>query len=466
MVHSHFNTMNTTAEDKNLYDLLGVKPDADETTIRKAYRKMALKWHPDKWGNATDKEKKIAEEKIKEYNEAQEILTDPQKRKVYDRYGYDAAKGNDGHGHHMNEEMMQEMFEKMGGMGGMGGFSFGNPFGGNRKEKEPTMANITTDLKLTFKQAFTGASVDFEVTRYILKKNKQPKKQDMVCTECKGKGMVVKLVQMGPGIMTQSQHTCAKCTNGLNFPEDFFEKKTQKFQQVIKKGIAHGESIVVNDMGHSVPDCFKDQFPGQKHSNLILRILSESHCDVNGNIYTRGINGQPANLKLDITIEPHEAICGTYKSVPYIDGNDILIKIPQGLIFKATANNGKHVIIVPNKGMPFYKQKNSFGELFVEVTVSDKQSLSESKLQEIWKIYTDTDMNEWKNKITKDRENQIVDGMFIDKYAHSEHYENFQQREKTHEQSSKTHRRNKAEFFDDSDNDDMHGGHPGGCAQQ
>ncbi len=461
--------MSTTIKDKKLYDLLGVKPDADEATIRKAYRKMALKWHPDKWGNGTDKEKKTAEEKIKQYNEAQEILTDPQKREIYDNYGYDAAKDDDGHhghGHHMNEEMMQKMFEEMGGMGSMGGMG-GFPFMGNRKEKEPSMANINTDVKLTFKQVYTGADIDFEVTRYILKKNKQPKKQDLICPECKGKGVSIRLVQMGPGLMTQSQQKCTKCVEGIIFPDEFFDKKPQKFKQGIKKGIANGEFVTVNDMGHSVPDCFKDQFPGQKHSNLIVRVFSESHCNIDDYVYIRGINGQPANLKLDITIEPHESLCGTYKSIPYVDGSNILINIPAGLTFKK-ANNGKHVIIVPNKGMPFYKQKNSFGELFVEVNVVEKQSLEKSKLEAIWKIYTGTDMNEWKTEITKTRENEIVDGMFLDKYAESEHYKKFQQKEEefSKQQSSNNKKRNgnRAEY-DDSDDDD-HRGNPAGCAQQ
>lgn len=456
----------STVVDKRLYDLLGVKPDADEAAIGKAYRKMALKWHPDKWASAGQKEKDIAAEKIKEYNEAKEILTDPQKRQIYDNYGYEAAKGGDSHAHgHMNEEMMQDLFERMGGgMGGgfpfMGGNPFGKPFGKKEKENEISMANINTDVKLTLKQVYAGATVDFEVIRYNLKKNKQPKKQDLICPECKGKGICIKLVQMGPGIMTQSQQKCTKCSNGMVFPDEFFEKKTQKFQQVIKKGAANGEIITVNDMGHDVPDCFKDQFPGQKHSNLLVRVICEQHCDIDNTIYIRGINGHPANLKLDITIEPYEALCGTYKNVPFIDGNNILIKIPSGLIFKR-ANNGKHVIIVPGKGMPFYKQKNSFGELFVEINIAEGKPLEQSKLDEIWKIYTGTDMNEWKAQVTKNHENDIVKGMFIDKYAESEHYSSFQQKA---EEYNKHQRNTSGHFDDDDDDDDNH--HAAGCAQQ
>lgn len=455
--------MSNTVKDKKLYDLLGVKPDADDTTIKKAYRKMALKWHPDKWANATEKEKKLAEEKIKEYNEAQEILTDPQKRKIYDSYGLEAAKGNeDGH-HHMDEEMMQKIFEEMGGgfpFPGMGGRQ-------NGREKEVSMANINAEVKLTFKQAYTGATVDLEVTRYILKKNKQPKKQDLICADCKGRGVCIRLVQMGPGMMTQSQQKCEKCNGGILFPDEFFEKKLQKFQQVIKKGIANGEQIVANDMGHSVPDCFKDQFPGQKHSNLIVHVFSESHCDINGTVYVRGVNGHPANLRVDITIEPYEALCGTYKNIPYVDDTNILINIPAGLIFKRTnGGSGKHIIVVPSKGMPFYKQKNAFGELFVEVAIAEGRSLDKSKLEEIWKIYTGNDMNEWISEKTKNRTNDIVNGMFIEKYAESEHYKKFQQKEKeSNKQSNKNRHGGRSEYADDSDDNDDHR-HPGGCAQQ
>lgn len=107
------------------YQVLGVPRDADEATLKKAYRKGAVKWHPDKWSSKSDEEKKMAEEKFKEIAEAYEVLTDPEQKAVYDRYGEEGLKA--GGVPPEPEGDMPYNFNFGGGQGGSGfsGFNFG-----------------------------------------------------------------------------------------------------------------------------------------------------------------------------------------------------------------------------------------------------------------------------------------------------------------------------------------------------
>ena len=98
---------------RDYYEVLGVPKDASESDIKKAYRKAAMKYHPDKFANSSEAEKKDAEDKFKEINEAYEILSDPQKKAAYDQYGHDAFEAGG-----------------PGGAGGFGGFGQGGGFGG------------------------------------------------------------------------------------------------------------------------------------------------------------------------------------------------------------------------------------------------------------------------------------------------------------------------------------------------
>ena len=110
------------AEQKDYYKILGVSKDASDDDIKKAYRKLAMKYHPDRWVNGTEKEKKDAEQKFKEISEANEVLSDPQKRQMYDNGGFEF--NTDGFDPF---EMFRNMAEGFGG--GFGG-GFGDFFGG------------------------------------------------------------------------------------------------------------------------------------------------------------------------------------------------------------------------------------------------------------------------------------------------------------------------------------------------
>jgi DnaJ-class molecular chaperone len=148
--------MSGKVADTSFYDFLGVKPDATTEELKKAFRKTALKWHPDKWVNGTEEEKHEAEEKFKKFNDIHSILNDPEKRKKYDRVGPDILKA-DGGSHEMSREDMEELFKEMGMPFGFGGHR------GRQKKREMKFPNVTHVIKASIADTYTGKQIIFEV---------------------------------------------------------------------------------------------------------------------------------------------------------------------------------------------------------------------------------------------------------------------------------------------------------------
>jgi len=451
-----------------LYDILGVDPKSSLEEIKKAFKKLAIKWHPDKWSNATDQEKTTADAKFKEISEAYGILTDSKKREMYDRYGEDALKSGGGPTE-MNEEDMADLF------GGMG-IPFGGMFGRNTRQKKLKFPNIKHEFNVTLKDVCFGTNIAFEITRYNLKKDKQPSKSDMECSDCKGSGVKLRVVQMGPGMISQQQEKCKLCNgDGICFPESFFEKKVQKFSRSVPKGIYEGETLIIENNGHELPDCYKDDFPNQERSNIVLIVHEIENEEKDTVKYSRGVDGSMFNVRTEITLQPHETICGTIIKLKYIDGNDITVKIPPGIVF-TRGKSPDCVVIIPKLGTPYYRQKNTFGDLYIIVKIDTSKFLTdiannEHKLSQLWKIMSDTNKpNNSEDKSAESTEstepiNSIPLETFIDSKEHKESVKNFH-----------NYKRMKLNN-DDNDNDDSgpnfgprfggnFGGQPAQCVHQ
>jgi DnaJ-class molecular chaperone len=447
--------------DTKLYDILNVSPTANEIDIKKAFKKLALEWHPDKWTKASDEEKQIAKEKFQEIQEAYGILADEEKKQMYDRYGYDAIKENGG-GPQMSEEMLEEILSEMGRFG-IPGMNFGHRSGKHGK-KEMTIPNVEKVIKLTLKDIYLGSTIEFEITRHILKENKQPSKNDMICSKCKGQGSAMKLRQIGPGMVQQVMQMCQSCSgNGMIFPDEFFEKKTHTVSKIIPRGIMNKQRIVIKNKGNDIPNCFADKFPNCKKTDIVLTVSEEEDFVIDEYRYTRGINGSPFNMRLDINIEAHEAICGTYKIVPFLNNEKICIKIPSGVIFK----KGDNAIVLPNNGLPYYKMDNKYGVLFVMLNVKDTFNPNENVRKQIWNLLTGKSMEKDHKDILQQTNNKFVDGMYLEQFKNSD--EARKKVDYLHEFDNIM--RNELEEENDED-DDHHGGHHGAfsgvpnCAQQ
>ena len=154
---------------RDYYEVLGVDKGASEGDIKKAYRKAAMKYHPDKFANASDAEKKDAEEKFKEINEAYQILSDPQKKQQYDQFGhaaFEAGAGFGGGGFNANGFDFGDIFGDIFGGGGFGGFEGFSGFGGSSRRSyvEPGH-DLRYNLEITLEEAAKGVEKTIKYKR-------------------------------------------------------------------------------------------------------------------------------------------------------------------------------------------------------------------------------------------------------------------------------------------------------------
>tara|TARA_B100001094_G_C18161851_1_gene789803 strand:- start:970 stop:2163 length:1194 start_codon:yes stop_codon:yes gene_type:complete len=234
------------------YKILGVSKSASDNEIKKAYKKCAIKWHPDKWGTNTEEARANAEEKFKECASAYEILGDSKKREIYDKFGEDGLKG-----HAQSGGDAFDIFERFfgggmeGGMpfsgmpfGGMGGFP-GMSFGGNRG---PMKKDKKIQIVLTYADIMNGG------TRIITNKRKiiQNKNNIKKCAHCDGKGQKINIVRMGPGMVSQSVEVCRNC-EGTGKNVDYLIVE-EKLEIVIEKGTKKGDHIKLSNKGDEMPD--------------------------------------------------------------------------------------------------------------------------------------------------------------------------------------------------------------------
>ncbi len=219
---------------KDYYEILGIDRDADDDQITKAYRKLAMKWHPDRIKDA-DK-KKEAEEKFKEITEANTVLMDPEKRRKYDQFGLLDGEGPDFGGPPPGFPDLSEIFGQMGGMPGMGGmggmpgmggFPFMGGFPGmggmgmggmnmgNGNVNKQSRSSQEYKVKIKLEEIFNGCDKQIEIPFEDVcgdcvgtgSKNKKKK----VCSDCNGRGIRMMVRQLGPNMISQQQSPCQAC---------------------------------------------------------------------------------------------------------------------------------------------------------------------------------------------------------------------------------------------------------------
>lgn len=328
------------------YEILGVGKDADETTIRKAYRKLAIKYHPDKNPDAGDK--------FKEIGEAYEVLSDPEKRKIYDQFGKEGLSGN-------------------GGMGGgfPGGSSmfdiFGDIFGGGprgpRGPRGPQRGeDVVHALEVSLEDLYNSSVRKIRVTRSRICsqcKGVGATKKDAVvtCNDCQGSGVKVSVRQIGPGFIQQTQSACPTCSGeGKTVDKKYLCKackgnKTTKEKKTLEvhidKGMRHGQKIVFNGEADEMPDTI----PG----DLIFVVKQKPH---------KFFEREGGDLVCRKTISLAAALTGVEFTLDHLDGRTLLVRSAEGEV--VTPGDVK---MIQGEGMPTYRDPFNKGNLLIKFDI-------------------------------------------------------------------------------------------------
>lgn len=240
------------AEKRDYYDVLGVSKGASDAELKKAYRKMAVKYHPDQ--NPGDKE---AEAKFKEVNEAYEVLSDSQKRAQYDQFGHSAfEQGGAGGGFYGQGFDMGDLGDIFGSMFGFGGFSSSSRKSGPRRGND-----INVNIQLSFEEAAFGCTKEISVSLYDECESchgtgAKPGSHAESCPKCSGTGQERFVQQSMFGSVT-SVRTCSQCQGTGKIIKDPCStcrgsgkvKKTKKYEVNIPKGIDNGQTIRLANKG-------------------------------------------------------------------------------------------------------------------------------------------------------------------------------------------------------------------------
>ena len=344
---------------RDYYEVLGVDKNADDATIKKAYRQLAKKYHPDM--NPGDAE---AEKKFKEASEAYGVLSDPDKRRQYDQFGHAAFEGG------------------AGGAGGFGGFDFngadmgdifgdifGDLFGGGRSRSTSNGpmkgANVRAGIRISFEEAVFGCEKEIELN---LKDEcstchgtgAKPGSSPQTCPKCNGKGQVVYTQQSLFG-MVRNVQTCPECNGKGKVVKDKctdchgsgYITRKRKIQVSVPAGIDDGQSIRIREKGEPGVN-------GGPRGDLLVQVTVSRHPI---------LQRQDENIFSTAPISFAQAALGGEVRITTVDG-DVLYDVKPG-----TQTDTK--VRLKGKGVPHLRNKNIRGDHYVTLVVQVPDKLSE-----------------------------------------------------------------------------------------
>lgn len=350
------------AEKADFYEVLGVDKSASADDIKKAYRKLAKKYHPDmNPGDAT------AEAKFKEVNEAYAILSDPEKKQQYDQFGHAAFEaGGAGGNPYGNMDF--------GDIGDIFGSFFGGGFGGRSTQRRngPTRGeDIGADVYLTFEEAVFGTKKDISYQRVVkcdscdgTGAEKGTKVE--TCSACHGTGRRTVIKNMGP-MRFQSEEACSACKGTGKIIQtpckvcrgNGYVRKNKTISVTFNAGIDDGNTIQLRGMGNEGKN-------GGPAGDLYIEVHVAKH-----KTFVRRGN----DLYCDLPITVSEAILGAEVDIPTLDGKE-KFNIPEG------TQNGK-VFTLSGRGVPYYNYPSRKGDLVLTVNVEIPKGLSDKQKEYI-----------------------------------------------------------------------------------
>jgi|TARA_B100001540_G_scaffold160258_1_gene141864 molecular chaperone DnaJ len=376
---------------RDYYDVLGIDRSAKKEEIKKSYRKLALKYHPDK-----NKGNKESEEKFKEASEAYHVLSDDKRKANYDQFGHAAFQGAGGQGGFGNFDFsssFSDIFEDV--FGDLGDFGFSTTGRSRRSRSNNRGSDLRYDISIDLNDAFTGTEKKINYTTY--KKCKtctgsgaKPGSKASACKSCNGQGRV----RSNQGFFT-IQQTCPQCggegeeiSNPCTICSGIGKVQSNETISIkIPKGVDDGTRIRLAGKGEAGTK-------GGINGDLYLFVSVESH-----NLFKRS----EENLYYELPISITDAALGTTVEVPSIDGGKTKIKIPSG------TQSGKQLRL-KGKGMPILR-RNLSGDLYIRIItevptyltkrqkelLSEFKNLEDSKSNPLIKSFFEKAKKFWKN---------------------------------------------------------------------
>ncbi|KZT72994.1 DnaJ-domain-containing protein [Daedalea quercina L-15889] len=347
-------------EAADLYKALELSKSASEQDIRKAYKKLSRKYHPDR------NQDPGAEEKFIEIAHAYEILSDPEKRQIYDRYGEEGLKANEGGRQHANPFDIFQSF-------------FGGGFSAQQQVRRGPAAHF--DVEVTLEDVYTGANIDLPVRKRILcdhcRGSGAASSGDIhTCPACNGAGVQIVRQQIMPGMYSQTQVTCSQCggrgsiitrkcphCGGAKVLEH-----TQVYALEVPAGAPEGWEIILEGEA--------DESPDWEPGDIVLRIKSRKDKG--------SWRRKESSLYWKEVIGVDEALLGFERNLTHLDGHIVHVK-------RDVVTQPGFVEVVKDEGMPIHNHEHSHGDLFIEYAVVLPAEVSPEKKRQLLKVFRGTE---------------------------------------------------------------------------
>lgn len=356
---------------QDYYKVLGLDKTATDDEIKKAYKELARKWHPDK--NSDNKDEAV--KKFQLISEAYGVLSDTTKRKTYDNFGFAGLDGDiNGEGHPF----------------GFDPFSMFRDF----FQKENNIPEIQVQIKLTLNELYCGTKKNINFERFTLCKDCNAKGcigDDIECKKCSGKGISISRTRIGI-IQTQCSFCngkgvdlrapkCKTCKGNGCYKED----KSMLIE--IPKGTSEKHPIIIDNEGNEIP---KDERNGRNTRSTVIVIISEQkHQKYNRGTVIKEIGKvNENNLLIEVKLSLEESLCGFEKVFTHLDGKHFKFSMSEFV------RHGD-IFVMKEYGMPYY-QEDKKGDLFIKVFVEKKKITKEKKMY-LWKLLSEDKYKEINN---------------------------------------------------------------------
>lgn len=340
-----------TSQKDKFYTILEVSKNATEEEIKKAYKAKARQLHPDRHPDEREKYQEL----FQELQQAYEVLVNPEKRQIYDKYGEKGLKR--GGGAHEANDIFRQFF---------GGAPSGRDTG---PKKSPPIKQV---VDVTLEDLYRGVTKQITVERYTSSKDSTK------CSKCDGDGVITQIQRMGP-MVVQQRRDCPQC-NGMGYQ---LQSENAKVDVSIPVGGRHGETITVAGEGHKYPDLAQ--------GDILVQLNQLKHP-----VFRR----QGADLGMTYTLSLREALCGYKIKIKHVSGQTLIItpKDKNSVVHPGTLKR------VLSYGMPQRFLTHSRGHLYIqmEVEMPKSNSLNENIISEFAKILPN-DKNEDESDVKDDK---------------------------------------------------------------